>query len=175
MGTHTLTHTMGRTHTTVDSPLGPLILVADDDRLCGVLITTGGRPPDPATLGRSDPAALPDARSQLDEYFAGSRRTFALPLAPRGSDFQRQVWDAVARIPFGERRTYGQIAEELGDPGLARAVGAANGRNPIAIVIPCHRVVGASGSLVGYAGGLANKRLLLEHEEHVAHGTERLF
>jgi methylated-DNA-[protein]-cysteine S-methyltransferase len=111
---------------------------------------------------------LAEARRQLGEYFAGERTIFELPLAPRGTAFQRKVWDALCRIEYGTTRTYGQIADEIGARGAARAVGAANHDNPIAIVVPCHRVIGANGSLVGYAGGLAQKRALLELETTAA-------
>ncbi|CBV41389.1 methylated-DNA--[protein]-cysteine S-methyltransferase [Halomonas elongata] len=104
------------------------------------------------------------ARQQLDEYFAGERRDFELPLAPRGTDFQRRVWEALATIPFGETRNYAEIAEQLGCKGGQRAVGAANGRNPISIVVPCHRVIGSDGQLTGYAGGIGRKQWLLAHE-----------
>ena len=110
------------------------------------------------------PAALAGALTQLTEYFAGQRQVFDLPLDLRGTPFQQRVWQAVLVVPYGETRTYGQIAVAIGKPAAARAVGAANGRNPISIVVPCHRVIGASGSLTGYAGGLERKRLLLELE-----------
>ncbi len=167
---------MGRTHTTVDSPLGPLTLVADGGgRLCGLHMEGHRRGPDVTELGGDDPSAFDEARGQLDEYFAGHRRTFDLPLAPRGAVFQERVWTALRAIPFAERRTYGEIASALGDPNLARAVGAANALNPISIVIPCHRVVGADGRLVGYAGGEERKRFLLDHEARVAGIMDRLF
>ncbi|MDR5859958.1 methylated-DNA--[protein]-cysteine S-methyltransferase [Halomonas eurihalina] len=104
------------------------------------------------------------ARQQLDEYFAGERRDFDLPLAPRGTDFQQRVWEALATIPFGETRNYAEIAEQLRCKGGQRAVGAANGKNPIAIVVPCHRVIGSDGQLTGYAGGIGRKQWLLAHE-----------
>jgi methylated-DNA-[protein]-cysteine S-methyltransferase len=104
------------------------------------------------------------ARRQLAEYFAGHRRVFDLPLAPRGTPFQRAVWQALGTIPFGGTCSYADVAERIGRPGAARAVGAANGRNPIAIIVPCHRVIGRDGSLTGYAAGLARKRRLLDHE-----------
>jgi methylated-DNA-[protein]-cysteine S-methyltransferase len=107
---------------------------------------------------------LPEVRRQLGEYFAGRRRDFDLPLAPRGTDFERRVWEALLAIPFGETRTYAEIARAIGHPDACRAVGRANGRNPIPIVIPCHRVIGSDGSLTGFGGGLDLKRLLLEHE-----------
>ena len=103
-------------------------------------------------------------REQLAEYFAGDRRDFDLPLAPRGTDFQHRVWEALAGIPFGETRNYAELAEQLGSKGGQRAVGAANGRNPIAIVVPCHRVIGSDGRMTGYAGGIGRKRWLLAFE-----------
>jgi methylated-DNA-[protein]-cysteine S-methyltransferase len=113
-----------------------------------------------------DDARLGEAREQLAAYFAGELRTFSLPLAPRGSPFQKQVWQALAHIPFGETRLYGQLAASLGHPGAARAVGAANRTNPIRIIVPCHRVIGADGTLTGYAGGIERKRFLLEPRRH---------
>jgi methylated-DNA-[protein]-cysteine S-methyltransferase len=111
-----------------------------------------------------DPAAFASVVRQLDEYFAGARTAFDLPLAPRGTPFQRRVWEELARIPFGATVTYGELAARVGHPGAARAVGAAVARNPISIVVPCHRVVGADGTLTGYAGGVARKAYLLAHE-----------
>jgi methylated-DNA-[protein]-cysteine S-methyltransferase len=113
--------------------------------------------------GRAHPVLAAAAR-QLDEYFAGQREVFELPLAPRGTDFQRAVWAALRAIPHGETRSYEQVAKAIGRPTASRAVGAANGKNPIAIIVPCHRVIGADGSLTGYAGGLPVKRWLLRHE-----------
>ena len=106
-------------------------------------------------------------RHQLDDYFRGGREAFELPLDPRGTPFQLQVWQALREIPFGETRTYGEQARRVGRPTAARAVGAANGRNPLSIVVPCHRVIGASGALTGFAGGLEAKRILLDHERNV--------
>ncbi|MBR1560173.1 MAG: methylated-DNA--[Clostridia bacterium] len=111
---------------------------------------------------------LADAEAQVREYFAGTRRTFDLPLSLSGSDFQRRVWHALMDIPFGETRSYGDVAAALGNPGAARAVGMANNKNPVLIVVPCHRVVGSSGRLMGYAGGLERKRYLLELERTLA-------
>jgi methylated-DNA-[protein]-cysteine S-methyltransferase len=113
---------------------------------------------------RADRQPLPDARRQLGEYLAGERRAFDLPLAPRGTEFERQVWQALAAIPYGETRSYLEIAAAIGRPAACRAVGRANGSNPIAVVIPCHRVIGADGSLTGYGGGLPLKRFLLDLE-----------
>jgi methylated-DNA-[protein]-cysteine S-methyltransferase len=107
---------------------------------------------------------LAQTARQLAEYFAGKRRAFELPLAPRGSGFQERVWRALLKIKFGETRSYGEIARAIGRPSASRAVGAANGRNPIAIIVPCHRVIGANGQLTGYGGGLPIKQWLLEHE-----------
>jgi methylated-DNA-[protein]-cysteine S-methyltransferase len=163
-------------HTVVDSPLGALTLVASGEALTGIYFEGHLRGPSPGALGPSDPGGFDEARRQLREYFAGERRQFDLPLAPRGEPFQQRVWQLLKQIPYGETRSYGRLARELGDPGLAQAVGAANGRNPLSVVVPCHRVVGADGSLTGYAGGLERKRALLELEgaESVTR-TPRLF
>ena len=147
---------------TLTTPIGELLLTADDD---GALtaVNLPNRHPDSSAWERDD-ALLADARRQLTEYFAGERTSFDLPLRPAGAPFQLRVWDALLRIPYGETASYGELARELGHPTAARAVGAANGRNPIAIVVPCHRVIGANGSLTGYAGGLECKRALLDLE-----------
>jgi methylated-DNA-[protein]-cysteine S-methyltransferase len=113
---------------------------------------------------RADRPPLPEVRRQLAEYFAGARRAFALPLAPAGTEFERRVWQALAAIPYGETRSYAEVARTIGRPAACRAVGRANGRNPIAVVIPCHRVIGSDGSLTGYGGGLDLKRFLLDLE-----------
>ncbi|NLU73111.1 methylated-DNA--[protein]-cysteine S-methyltransferase [Streptomyces sp. HNM0575] len=151
-------------HTVVDSPLGVLTLVADGEALTGVYFENHLRGPSPGAIGPRDPTGFDEAERQLREYFAGERRRFDLPLAPRGEPFQQSVWRLLREIPYGETRSYGLLARELGDPALAQAVGAANGRNPLSVIVPCHRVVGADGSLTGYAGGLERKRLLLELE-----------
>ena len=149
-------------YSTLTTPIGELMLTADDDgALTGVNLPN--RHPDPAGWERDD-GLLADARRQLTEYFAGERSTFDLPLRPAGAPFQLRVWEALLRIPYGETASYGEIARELGHPTASRAVGAANGRNPIAIVVPCHRVIGSNGSLTGYAGGLECKRALLDLE-----------
>ena len=147
---------------TLTTPIGELMLTADDD---GALtaVHLPNRHPDPAGWERDD-EHLADARRQLTEYFAGERTAFDLPLRPAGAPFQLRVWEALLRIPYGETASYGELARELGHPTAARAVGAANGRNPIAIVVPCHRVIGSDGSLTGYAGGLECKRALLDLE-----------
>ena len=149
-------------YSTLTTPIGELLLTADDDgALTGVNLPN--RHPDPAGWERDD-ELLADARRQLTEYFAGERTAFDLPLRPAGAPFQLRVWEALMRIPYGETASYGELARELGHPTAARAVGAANGRNPIAIVVPCHRVIGSNGSLTGYAGGLECKRALLDLE-----------
>ena len=145
---------------TIVSPLGPLRLVADGDDLIGVYLP---RQPAPAAREARTPV-LRRAAAQLAEYFAGARRDFDVPLAPRGTGFQQRVWRELAKIPYGQTRSYGELARSLGRPTASRAVGAANGRNPISILVPCHRVVAGTGALTGYAGGLAAKRWLLEHE-----------
>lgn len=148
---------------TQESPVGALTLVATDDALVGLLMEEHGSGP-PQAIERSTPL-LQRAGAQIDEYFAGTRRDFDLPLAPRGTEFQREVWAVLRTIPFGATWSYAQVARRLGRPRAVRAVGAANGGNPIAIVIPCHRVVGSDGSLTGYGGGLPRKRWLLAHEK----------
>ncbi|MDN5726312.1 MAG: methylated-DNA--[protein]-cysteine S-methyltransferase [Propionibacteriales bacterium] len=168
---------MNRTHSIVDSPIGPLTVVCEDGALVFLHMDQAKYPPKDfgarVDLGRSPLHAA--TQEQLGEYFAGERTTFDLPVAPRGEGFHQTVWTLLQRIAYGERRSYGQLAEELGDKRLAQAVGWANGRNPIAIVIPCHRVLGADGSLTGYAGGLDRKRFLLELEEPAAVSAGRLF
>lgn len=157
------------TMTTIDTPLGPVRLVAREDRLAGVYLATQHAPA--AAPGTTGVLAL--AAAQLAEYFAGDRRTFGLPLAPLGTAFQQRVWEALLRIPYGETWSYGRLARELGSPSASRAVGAANGKNPLSIVVPCHRVVGATGALTGYAGGTAAKQWLLAHERGRAGCVER--
>lgn len=148
---------------TVASPVGALTLAASAGGLAAVLWEQDDPRRVPLDLVGEDAAhpVLREAARQLGEYFAGRRRAFDLPLDFHGTDFQKRVWTALLRIPFGETRSYGQVARQLGDPNLMRAVGAANGRNPISIVAPCHRVVGAAGQLTGFAGGLAAKAYLL--------------
>jgi methylated-DNA-[protein]-cysteine S-methyltransferase len=158
--------------TKIDSPLGPLLLTADDEGLSGVYMTPHAHGPDgPSAAWVEDRIRFHDAELQLDEYFAGKRTQFDLPLHPSGTPFQIEVWEALKAIPYGEVRSYGDIAEQIGRPGASRAVGLANGRNPISVIVPCHRVIGASGSLTGYGGGLERKRLLLDLEADVAGRT----
>jgi methylated-DNA-[protein]-cysteine S-methyltransferase len=143
-----------------DSPLGRLVLGAGDRGIAAIAFADRAAP---VVLGPPE-AALADAAAQLDAYFAGERRAFDLPLDLAGTSFQRRVWDEVRRIPYGTTISYRELARRVGNPSAVRAVGAANGRTPVPIVIPCHRVVGADGSLTGYGGGLDRKRALLELE-----------
>jgi methylated-DNA-[protein]-cysteine S-methyltransferase len=148
--------------TTVTSPLGELLLTARGGELTGLFMPAERREP-PAGAERDDDA-FAAVRQQLEEYFAGQRRVFDLPLAPPGTDFQRRVWDELRRIGYGETISYAELAARSGRPTAIRAAGAANGANPISILIPCHRVIGSHGALTGYSGGLAAKRLLLDLE-----------
>ncbi|HET9863131.1 MAG TPA: methylated-DNA--[protein]-cysteine S-methyltransferase [Steroidobacteraceae bacterium] len=149
----------------MDSPVGRLRLIASDAALVGIWFEHGRDARRAcADFARQSSPLLERVRSQLGEYFAGKRREFDLPLDPRGTEFQRRVWARLTDIPYGETTTYGVLASELGDPRATRAVGLANGRNPIPIVIPCHRVIGADGSLTGFGGGLPIKAALLALE-----------
>jgi methylated-DNA-[protein]-cysteine S-methyltransferase len=163
-----------RTHTVMPSPLGEITLVAEDGALAGCYMELHKRPDD-ETLGARDDTVLSDVVTQLTEYFAGERTEFTVPLAPRGDEFQLRVWALLREIPYGQTRSYGDLARALGDVNLSQAVGWANGRNPISIIVPCHRVIGSDGSLVGYAGGLDRKRFLLALEEPAAEEADRLF
>jgi methylated-DNA-[protein]-cysteine S-methyltransferase len=154
--------------TQVATPVDDVLLVGDGERLRGLYLHEHRRGPAVAAQWRRDPAPFAPVVEQLEAYFAGERRTFDLPLAPTGTPFQRQVWEELARIPYGETVSYAELAARAGRPGAARAAGAANGRNPISIVLPCHRVVGSSGALTGYAGGMERKRWLLAHETSAA-------
>jgi methylated-DNA-[protein]-cysteine S-methyltransferase len=148
------------------SPVGTLKLVASDRGLAAALWPEDNpkRVPITGAVETPDHPVLLQAERELGEYFAGARRAFAVSLEFKGTDFQKRVWQALLRIPYGETRTYGQLAVQLGNEKAMRAVGAANGRNPISIIAPCHRVIGASGKLTGFAGGLETKAWLLEHE-----------
>jgi methylated-DNA-[protein]-cysteine S-methyltransferase len=150
----------------VDSPVGRLTLVASDDGLAAILWPDDrpGRVRLRIEAADDTHPVLLEAERQLGEYFAGLRTAFALPLNPSGTPFQRKVWAALLTIPYGQTRSYGQIASQIGHPGAVRAVGAANGRNPVSIVAPCHRVIGSTGKLTGFAGGLAVKAQLLALE-----------
>ena len=143
----------------VESPVGLLKIQGDDRSITGIWLNARGA----VTPGRAT-GALAELERQLDKYFAGSLKTFDLPLAPTGTPFQLEVWEALQAIPYGATTSYGDVAKKIGRADAVRAVGAANGQNPIPIVIPCHRVIGASGSLTGFGGGLAMKRWLLAHE-----------
>ena len=158
---------------TLPSPLGLLRLYAHADELVAVHLPTSDEPELPAT--RATSPVLAATAAQLAEYFTGRRRDFDLPLAPRGTGFQEIVWRALTAIPFGATRSYGEIARAIGRPAASRAVGAANGRNPIAIIVPCHRVIGASGELTGYGGGLPAKRWLLAHEARFTPAAQTSF
>lgn len=160
--------TSQRRHRVVGSPIGDVTLVSVDGVLGGLYMPEHWHPPQPADLGSrvetADEPCLADAAEQLGEYFAGARTRFAMPVTLRGTDFQLRVWELLRQIPYGQTRSYAELADELGNPAAIRALAAANGRNPVSIVVPCHRVIGSDGSLVGYAGGLARKRFLLELE-----------
>jgi methylated-DNA-[protein]-cysteine S-methyltransferase len=147
-----------------DSPAGRLLLAGDAAGLRRVHFQSGPRPLRPAAAWRESVAPFEAALAQLDEYFRGARRTFTLPLAPVGTRFQLAVWGALSAIPYGETLSYAELARRLGRAGSARAVGLANGANPLPIIVPCHRVIGADGSLTGFGGGLHIKRALLELE-----------
>ena len=155
---------------TMPSPVGTLTLVASDAGLVAILWEDDD--PSRVRLGTVKPVAshpiLDAVQAQLTDYFAGKRTTFDAPLDPRGTEFQKSVWRALCAIPFGETRSYAEIARAVGRPTATRAVGAANGRNPISIIAPCHRVIGSNGALTGFAGGLAAKDYLLGHERAVA-------
>jgi methylated-DNA-[protein]-cysteine S-methyltransferase len=161
--------------TTTSSPIGELTLVAGDSRLTGVFFARHWYRPGVATFGRHAGTGFGEVKRQLAEYFAGERRCFDLPVDARGDEFQRRVWGLIDRIPYGQTATYGELARELGGHVLARDVGAAAGRNPLAVIVPCHRVVGKDGKLTGYAGGLARKRFLLDLEQLTAGKTGTLF
>ena len=150
--------------TTIDSPIGPLTAVRDEQGITMLLLPEGKHTVDPSPEWIRDDTAFDDLRAQLAEYFAGTRTEFDLPLHPAGTPFQQRVWAALSEIPYGRTTSYGATAASIGAPGAARAVGAANGLNPIPILVPCHRVVGANGSLTGYGGGLDAKKWLLAHE-----------
>ncbi|MGW3240275.1 methylated-DNA--[protein]-cysteine S-methyltransferase [Streptomyces olivaceus] len=151
-------------HTVIDSPYGALTLVAEDGVLCGLYMTDQCHRPPEESFGARDERPFAGAEERLEAYFAGELKEFGLPLRLTGTPFQRTVWDQLRKIPYGETRTYGQLADALGNPAASRAVGLANGRNPIGIVVPCHRVIGASGGLTGYGGGLERKQRLLDFE-----------
>jgi methylated-DNA-[protein]-cysteine S-methyltransferase len=150
----------------LESPIGRLMLTSNGTALTGLFMEPSRKVPQTAEGWAEDLSVAPLAETvvQLREYFAGSRREFDLPLHFEGTTFQRRVWQELTEIPYGETWSYGQLAHRIGNPSASRAVGLANGRNPISILVPCHRVIGADGSLTGYGGGLERKRWLLAHE-----------
>lgn len=155
----------------VDSPIGAIVVASDRNAVTGLYMETRRHGPTDADTWELDRTGDIDvltlAKIQLGEYFAGTRLSFDLPLGARGTDVQKSVWRQLSNIPFGETRTYGEIAQAIGNPKASRAVGAANGRNPISIIVPCHRVIGADGSLTGFGGGIERKKWLLAHEARV--------
>ncbi|HWD85619.1 MAG TPA: methylated-DNA--[protein]-cysteine S-methyltransferase [Solirubrobacteraceae bacterium] len=150
----------------IDSPVGELLLAGDGVRVSRLSFLGRGarRPPPPSPAWRRDPKPFAEVREQLQQYFAGARRIFDIDLDLPGTEWERQVWNALLRIPYGETRSYGDMARELSTVRASRAVGLANGRNPVAIIVPCHRVIGADGRLTGFGGGLDRKRSLLDLE-----------
>ncbi|KPI17055.1 Methylated-DNA--protein-cysteine methyltransferase [Actinobacteria bacterium OK074] len=165
---HTAKQHITKQHTVIDSPYGPLTLVAADGVLCGLYMVGQRHRPPEETFGDRDEGPFGETEEQLKAYFAGELKEFTLQLTLNGTPFQRDVWAQLQRIPYGETRSYGELADALGNPGASRAVGLANGKNPIGIIVPCHRVVGASGDLTGYGGGLDRKKRLLDFESGAA-------
>jgi methylated-DNA-[protein]-cysteine S-methyltransferase len=149
---------------TIESPIGPLLLAGDDQGVRFLLFSTGRHTAQPKPEWEPDRGSLNDIASQLTSYFAGKLRAFDIPLAPQGTPFQQQVWRALCDIPYGTTTSYAELARRIGKPKAVRAVGLANGSNPISIIIPCHRVIGSNGSLTGYGGGLPIKKALLDLE-----------
>lgn len=170
---------MTRRHRTIPSPVGPLTLVAHDGSLAGIYFAEHSPAPSSETLGEERPEGhdpvFAEVAPQLEAYFRGELREFAVATNASGDEFQKRVWAVLTDIPYGETASYGDVAKMLGDPSLARAVGTVVGRNPLSIVVPCHRVIGADGSLTGYAGGLQRKSFLLELEEPPEVSAARLF
>jgi methylated-DNA-[protein]-cysteine S-methyltransferase len=151
----------------IESPIGRLLAIGDGAALCGLYMEAHKRGPAPTDRWRRDDDSLRFVAEQIEAYFAGELKSFDLPCVTAGTPFQRQVWTALRDTGYGETITYGQLAQRVGAPSAARAVGAAVGRNPLSIIVPCHRAVGSDGSLTGFAGGLPRKRWLLEHEQAV--------
>ena len=162
-------------HTTVESPIGELTVVADEGRLIGLYFPHHWSKPDRSTFGPRTDTGFDGVKRQLGEYFAGTRQRFDVPLDARGDEFQHRVWGLIDRIPYGQTATYGELARELGDPALAKDVGVAVARNPLCVIVACHRVVGRDGKLTGYAGGLTRKRSLLALEVRAAQRSATLF
>jgi methylated-DNA-[protein]-cysteine S-methyltransferase len=162
-------------HTTIVSGLGDLTIVGRGGIVVGLYFPHHWYRPDPAGFGPRDDAGFADVRDQIGEYLAGDRQEFEVPTATGGDEYQERVWDLVRQIPYGETATYGDLAGQLGDGTSPQEVGAAVGRNPVCLLVPCHRVAGAGGKLTGYAGGLARKQFLLDLEAGVAGRASRLF
>ncbi len=159
---------------TLDGPIGPITVAGDGEVITNVRMVDQSHPPADQSEWRFEPEAFPEALGQLEAYFGGRLTRFELPLRLEGTEFQRRVWDALLQIPYGETASYGEIAGRVGAPGAARAVGLANGRNPVSIVVPCHRVIGSDGSLTGYGGGLQRKLALLQLErDHLSRPLSR--
>jgi methylated-DNA-[protein]-cysteine S-methyltransferase len=156
---------MDLSYTYLESPVGTLLLAGDSDGLHQVLFSTDGRPARPGPAWEENPSALDQVVRQLKAYFAGELENFDLSLSPRGTPFQQKVWSELQKIPYGKTISYGELARRIGNPKASRAVGLANGSNPISIVIPCHRVIGSNGKLTGYGGGLPIKEKLLALEK----------
>jgi len=154
----------------IDSPIGPLTLAGADGKLTHLLMLNHSHAPD-HTGWRRDDTAFPDAVKQLSAYFAGDLTEFDLSYELVGTEFQRRVWTALLTIPYGQTRSYGELADQIGSPAASRAVGLANGRNPISIIVPCHRVIGSNGSLTGYGGGIDRKLALLDLERDRSQAT----
>ena len=165
MNTNTTSYTMH------DSPIGPILLVGTTKGIQHIVFNSEKHSLKPDESWKLNIEPFQDACKQLDEYFAGTRQTFSLKLTPKGTEFQQQVWQQLRKIPYGDTCSYGDIATRLDNPNASRAVGAANGANPLPIVVPCHRVIGANGSLTGFSSGLAVKDWLLSHER----GEQSLF
>jgi methylated-DNA-[protein]-cysteine S-methyltransferase len=157
----------------VDSPIGQLLLTSDGESLTGLYMGTPSKSPqlDSDWAEKPNAAPLSEVARQLEQYFAGNRKVFDLPLKMEGTEFQKRVWRQLTKIPFGETWSYGQLAKRLENPNGSRAVGLANGRNPIAVIVPCHRVIGADGSLTGFGGGIPRKQWLLSHEGIPCNGS----
>ena len=151
-----------------DTPLGRMLLVANEKGLCGLHFVGQKYFPEKGKDWTHDKKVLEKAKREVTEYFAGKRKSFAIPLAPEGTPFQRAIWREIAKVPFGETITYAELARRAGFPNCARAAGAATGRNPVGVIVPCHRIVGTNGSLTGYAGGLDKKKALLALEGRFA-------
>jgi methylated-DNA-[protein]-cysteine S-methyltransferase len=158
------THSGGLLYATIDSPIGELLLLGEECVLRGLYMQEGRKPMPIASAWRQAAEPFRNVITQLQEYFAGARSVFEVPLLMEGTPFERRVWRALQDIPYGATVTYGEVARRIDEPSAARAVGLANGRNPVSVIVPCHRVIGANGTLTGYGGGLERKRALLDLE-----------